>query len=85
MKIFSISVIEGEYQGKAFSNLYIYCEDENINKYVNKALRSFKIRKRDMDQVLDDYHIKDYSDLIGKNIHKLYYDRYGNVNDIRFD
>lgn len=85
MKIFSISVLEGEYQGKAYSNVYVYYESDRVEKYINKPLQHFKIRRRDLDNVLDDYHMKDYSELIGKRISKLYYDRYSNVNDIRFE
>lgn len=85
MKVFSISIVEGEYEGRTYSNAYVYCEDDRITKYVNKSLRSFKIRVRDLENVMADYKINNAADLIGRRISKLYYDRYGNVNDIRFE
>ena len=85
MKIFSISVLEGTYNGKEYSNVFIYYESERVEKYIVKPLQHFKIKKRDLDAVMQDYNLKDYSDLIGKRFNKLYYDRYGNVNDIRFE
>lgn len=79
MKIVGVELASGVYEGKIWQNYKIYCEGEE--KGVSGLKTTFyKMSLADVQDMCSDYEVSDPSSLIGMEIHKVYYNRYGGVS-----
>lgn len=79
MKIVGVELAGGVFDGKAWQNYRFYCEGQS--KGVTGVKTAFyKMAMADVQDMCNDYEVSDPASLIGMNIKKLYYNRYGGVS-----
>lgn len=84
-KIVGIETISGEYQGRSYSNCYLYFEKpykEGCN-FIGSVYGSVKVKFSVLDEICKNQNIS-IQDLIGLSIVNIYYNRYGQVTMIQF-
>ena len=84
-KIVGIETITGEYQGRLYSNCYLYFEKpfkEGCN-FIGSVYVNVKVKFSVLDEICKNQNLS-IQDLIGLFIVNVYYNRYGQVTMIVF-
>ena len=84
-KIVGIETITGEYQGRSYSNCYLYFEKpfkEGCN-FIGSVYGNVKVKFSVLDEICKNQNLS-IQDLIGLFIVNVYYNRYGQVTMIVF-
>lgn len=84
-KIVGIETITGEYQGRSYSNCYLYFEKpfkEGCN-FIGSVYGNIKVKFSVLDEICKNQNLS-IQDLLGLSIVNVYYNRYGQVTMIVF-
>ena len=85
MKIIGIEVKRGVFQEKPYENVNIYLEINGNNRtsdMVGTVVHTVRMKKKYFDDLTISLS-KNYSEMIGLEVEKIYYDRFGKVSDFK--
>lgn len=81
MKIVGIENKKGEYQGRAYNNYIIHGLESDPNVVGKVKCVNVKFKPDSLSLICD---LQQLDKLIGKEVDRVFYDRYGNATELRF-